>query len=221
MVVGDGRKYLTCLITLKVVNMIMSVKNRLWTIVDVSLKIHHRWLRTQRLWLQQNSLTQEQLAGFRVLAVRSLLIKNIQDPLLKWQTNLAATESALLSEKFLQNQKVHTFESFWMLQIIVRLLSFVELCQERSSAVKLAFFFFFRWSYPRMDSLPRQVQINTLHETRRKPEVDYFCVTWLHDIIPPVCRSYSQAHSGRWLRMPSRSTNVIVGIEIHLVCRQG
>ena len=29
MVVGDGRKYLTCLITLKVVNMIMSVKNLL------------------------------------------------------------------------------------------------------------------------------------------------------------------------------------------------
>ena len=86
MVVGDGRKYLTCLITLKVVNMMMLVKNLLWTIVDVSLKIHHRWLRTQRLWLQQNSLTQEQLVGFRVLAVRSLLIKDIKDPLLKWQT---------------------------------------------------------------------------------------------------------------------------------------
>ena len=42
MVVGDGRKYLTCLITLKVVNMMMLVKNLLWTIVDVSLKIHHR-----------------------------------------------------------------------------------------------------------------------------------------------------------------------------------
>ena len=79
MVVGDGRKYLTCLITLKVVNMMMLVKNLLWTIVDVSPKIHHRWLRTQRLWLQQNSLTQEQLVGFRVLAVRSLLIKDIKD----------------------------------------------------------------------------------------------------------------------------------------------
>ena len=118
MVVGDGRKYLTCLITLKVVNMIMSVKNPLWTSVNVSLKIHHRWLRTQRLWLQQNSLTQEQLAGFRVLAVRSLLIKNIKDPLLK----------------------VHKFESFWIIQIMARLSSFVELCQGSSLAVKLDFF---------------------------------------------------------------------------------
>ena len=38
MVVGDGRKYLTCLITLKVVNMIKLVKKLLWTMVDVSIK---------------------------------------------------------------------------------------------------------------------------------------------------------------------------------------
>ena len=62
MVVGDGRKYLTCLITLKVMVMVMVMAKAM-----VMVTIRSRLI--PRHWPQQTNLTQELSPGFKVLAV--------------------------------------------------------------------------------------------------------------------------------------------------------